>query len=65
VQALQAAAIPTLAISGGHHEAFEVVCDVLARELPAVRAVVRGAGHAVPRVGPAFNYVLERFLRRR
>jgi pimeloyl-ACP methyl ester carboxylesterase len=65
VRALQAAAIPTLTISGGHHEAFEVVCDVLARELPAVRAVVRGAGHAVPRVGPAFNYVLERFLRRR
>jgi pimeloyl-ACP methyl ester carboxylesterase len=65
VEALRRAAIPTLAISGGHHPAFEVVCDVLARDLAAVRAVVRGAGHAVPRVGPAFNEVLERFLRRR
>jgi pimeloyl-ACP methyl ester carboxylesterase len=65
VEVLQAAALPTLAISGGHHPAFEAVCDVLARDLEAVRAVVRGAGHAVPRVGAPFNQVLERFLLRR
>jgi pimeloyl-ACP methyl ester carboxylesterase len=65
VAALQAAGIPTLAVSGGHHPAFEVVCDVLARELPAVRGMVRGAGHAVPRAGEAFNRMLERFLNRR
>jgi hypothetical protein len=62
--ALRTAAIPALAVSGGHHPAFEVVCDVLARDLPAERAVVPGAGHAVPRAGAAFNRVLQDFLRR-
>jgi pimeloyl-ACP methyl ester carboxylesterase len=64
LDALRRASLPLLAISGGHHPAFEAVCDALARELGAERAVVPGAGHAVPRAGESFNDVLDGFLRR-
>jgi pimeloyl-ACP methyl ester carboxylesterase len=60
--ALRAAPFPKLVVSGGHHPAFEAVCDVLERELDAKRALVTGAGHSIPRVGEPFNEVLERFL---
>jgi hypothetical protein len=43
--------------------AFEAVCDLLERELKAERAVIRGAGHAVPRTGAPFNHRLEAFLK--
>lgn len=51
-----------LVVSGAHHPAFDAVCDVLEARLPAVRAVLQGAGHAVQRVGCRFNRELEAFL---
>jgi pimeloyl-ACP methyl ester carboxylesterase len=60
---LAATDFPKLVVSGGHSAAFEAVCDVLEQRLGAQRAVVRGAGHSVPRV-PAFNDVLLDFLGR-
>ena len=62
--ALRAAPFPKLVVSGGHHAAFDAVCDVLERELGAERAVVPGAGHSVPRTGEPFNAVLADFLAR-
>ena len=52
---------PKLVVSGGHHPAFDAVCDVLERELEAERAVLPGAGHAVQRA-PGFNERLQAFL---
>lgn len=60
--ALRDAPYPKLVVSGGHHPAFDAVCDVLERELGAEQAVVRGAGHSVPRTGEPFNDVLLGFL---
>ena len=62
--ALRVAPFPKLVVSGGHHAAFDAVCDVLERELGAERAVVPGAGHSVPRTGEPFNAVLADFLAR-
>ena len=53
-----------LVMSGGHSEAFDAVCDVLEERLGAERVVLRGAGHAVPRLGAPFNDVLESFVTR-
>ena len=61
---LRRAPFPKLVVSGGHHAAFDAVCDVLERELGADRAVVAGAGHSIPRAGEAFNAVLVDFLER-
>ena len=61
--ALAATAFPKLVVSGGHHEAFDAICDVLEERLGAERAVLRGAGHAVQRA-VGFNEVLADFLRR-
>ena len=58
---LQALPFPKLVVSGGHHPAFDAVCDVLERELDAERAILPGAGHAVQRV-PGFNERLRAFL---
>ena len=63
VEALARAAFPKLVVSGGHHAAFDAVCDVLERELRAERATIAGAGHTVQRTG-RFNARLEGFLRR-
>ena len=60
---LRARPFPKLVVSGGHHPAFDAVCDVLERELPALRAVVPGAGHGIPRA-PGLNDVLAEFLAR-
>lgn len=57
-------AFPKLVVSGAHHPAFDAVCDVLERELPAERAVIPGAGHSVQRTGEPFNRALESFLSR-
>jgi pimeloyl-ACP methyl ester carboxylesterase len=59
---LRAKPFPKLVVSGGHHPAFDAVCDVLEGELGAERAIVPGAGHSVQRVGGPFNQVLERFV---
>lgn len=63
LDALAAAPFPTLVVSGGHHPAFDAVCDVLEQRLGAERAVIPGAGHSVPRTGAPFNERLETFLR--
>jgi pimeloyl-ACP methyl ester carboxylesterase len=61
--ALVAASFPKLVVSGGHNPAFEAICDVLERRLPAERVVLSGYGHAIPR-HPDFNAVLGDFVRR-
>ena len=60
---LRALPFPKLVVSGGHHAAFDAICDVLERELAAERAVLPRAGHAVQRA-PGFNDVLADFLAR-
>lgn len=59
--ALRAAGFRILVVSGGHSEANEVICDTIARETSAERAVCRGRDHLVPEARE-FNAVLERFL---
>jgi len=61
---LARAPFPVLAVSGGHHPAFEAVCDVLAERLGAERAVLPGAGHSVQRLGEPFNALLASFVER-
>jgi pimeloyl-ACP methyl ester carboxylesterase len=60
--ALRAAPFPMLAISGGHMEGYEMICDVIAEGTGADRQVLAGMRHLVPDLGPAFNEVLETFL---
>jgi pimeloyl-ACP methyl ester carboxylesterase len=62
LEAITAAGIPVLVVSGGHHEGIEALCDALADRLDGRREILPGAGHAVPRA-PGFNDVLEDFLR--
>jgi pimeloyl-ACP methyl ester carboxylesterase len=62
LDSIKAASVPTMVVSGGHHEAIEAVCNGLAERLDARREVIPGAGHAVPRT-PSFNQILEDFLR--
>ena len=58
---LAAAPFPKLVISGGHHAAFDAVCDVLEERLRAERAVLPGAGHSVPRAPGYAERLLEFF----
>lgn len=62
LDAIAAAGLPVLIVSGGHHAAIEAICDGLAERLHARREILPGAGHAVPRA-PGFNEMLESFLR--
>ena len=39
---LSATSFPKLVVSGAHHPAFDAICDVLERELPAERLVLPG-----------------------
>jgi hypothetical protein len=55
---------PKLVVSGGHSKAFDAVCDVLEERLRALRAVLPGAGHWVPRLGEPLNELLRAFARR-
>jgi pimeloyl-ACP methyl ester carboxylesterase len=59
---LRDAPFDTLVVSGGHKEAYEVICDTIARETGAERAVCPGAAHVVPDTGEPFNTLLERFF---
>ncbi|WP_086661993.1 alpha/beta fold hydrolase [Lentzea kentuckyensis] len=59
--ALREAGFPILVVSGGHSEAQETICDTIARETSASRAICRGRDHLVPEA-PGFNAALERFL---
>jgi pimeloyl-ACP methyl ester carboxylesterase len=63
LDALARASFPTLVVSGAHHPAFDGICDVLERELPAERVVLPGYGHTVQR-HPDFNGVLASFVLR-
>jgi pimeloyl-ACP methyl ester carboxylesterase len=59
---IRAARVPALVASGDHLRGVETVCDHVARELGAERAVCPGAGHFVA-AAPGFAERLERFLR--
>lgn len=58
LDALAAARIPTLVVSGAHHAAFTGICDVLERALGAERADLPGFGHS-PHRHPRFAPLLE------
>ena len=62
LDAIVAAGLPAMVVSGDHNEGIEILCDALANRLRARREIVPGAGHAVPRA-PGFNDVLDEFLR--
>jgi pimeloyl-ACP methyl ester carboxylesterase len=62
LDALAAAGIPVMVVSGDHHRGIEALCDALSERLRARREIIPGAGHAVPRA-EGFNDVLEDFLR--
>jgi pimeloyl-ACP methyl ester carboxylesterase len=59
---LRRAPFPKLVVSGAHNSAFDRICDALQKGLDAERAVIRGAGHSVPRTGAPFNDRLEAFV---
>ena len=61
LERLRATPVRKLVVSGGHHPAFDAVCDELERELEAERADFPGAGHAV-QFAPGFNECLLAFL---
>lgn len=63
LEALARTSFPKLVVSGGHHSAFDGVCDVLVRRLHAEYRVLPGFGHAAQR-HPAFNDVLVDFVTR-
>lgn len=63
VEALGATPLPKLVVSGGHHPAFDAICDELTRGLGAERAVIQGAGHEVQSTGEPFNQALLRIWR--
>ena len=54
-------AMPALVLSGGHSQGLERLGDALAAGLGAERAVLTGAGHAVPRAD-GFNRRLGEFV---
>jgi pimeloyl-ACP methyl ester carboxylesterase len=58
---LRALPFPKLIVSGGHHAAFDAICDALERDLGAERVVCAGAGHGAQRA-PGFNDALADFL---
>ena len=63
LDALASTSFPKLVVSGAHHPAFDAICDVLQRELPAERAVLPGFGHVV-QLHPEFNGLLAGFVER-
>ncbi|MEI7760555.1 MAG: alpha/beta fold hydrolase [Thermoleophilia bacterium] len=61
LDALAAAPFPTLVVSGGHHPAFDAICDVLVSHLGAEHLVLPGYGHTAQQ-HPAFNDRLAAFI---
>ena len=61
---LAAAAFPKLVVSGGHSAGFEAICDDLAAQIGASRAVIAGAGHEVQFTGRPLNEALLALWRR-
>jgi pimeloyl-ACP methyl ester carboxylesterase len=62
LDAIAAAGLPALVFSGGHHAAFDAVCDLVADRLGAERVVISGRAHSVQRTGEPFNARLEAFV---
>jgi pimeloyl-ACP methyl ester carboxylesterase len=62
VEALRRQAFPKLLVSGQSTPVFEAICDRLAAEWQGSRRIFPGAGHAVQRIGPPFNELLESFV---
>src|SRR5262245_49252623 len=54
---------PKLIVSGAHHPAYDVICDVIERELRGERVVLPGYGHVAQR-HPDFNPMLADFVDR-
>jgi pimeloyl-ACP methyl ester carboxylesterase len=61
---LAAARFPKLIVSGGHSAGFEAICDDLAAQIGASRAVIEGAGHEIQFTGPPLNEALVTLWRR-
>jgi pimeloyl-ACP methyl ester carboxylesterase len=61
---LRAAAFPKLVVSGGHSAGFDAICDALAEQIGAARAVVPGAGHEIQFTGEPINDVFLGLWRR-
>ncbi len=55
---LASARFPKLVVSGGHSAGFDAICDDLAEQIGASRAVVAGAGHEVQFTGRPVNEAL-------
>lgn len=55
---LAAAPFPKLVVSGAHSSGFDAICDELAENIEASRAVVEGAGHEIQFTGTPINDVL-------
>jgi pimeloyl-ACP methyl ester carboxylesterase len=64
LEVLASVPFPKLVISGGHSRVFDGICDVLELRLPAQRAVLSGAGHSIPTLGPPVNDLLADFWTR-
>jgi len=60
LDAIRAAGVPVLVVSGDHLAPIERLCDLLAEDLVAERAVLGGHGHAIPRA-EGFNERLAAF----
>ena len=60
---LATATFPKLVVSGGHSAGFEAICDDLAAQIGASRAVIAGAGHEVQFTGQPLNEALVAFWR--
>ena len=63
LDALAATEFPKLVVSGGHHAAFDAVCDVLVERLGAEHLTLPGYGHTAQR-HPEFNATLAEFVSR-
>lgn len=55
---LAAAPFPKLVVSGAHSLGFDAICDDLAENIEARRAVIEGAGHEIQFTGTPINDVL-------
>lgn len=55
--------LSVLVVSGGHHEAFEAVCDELVQQLDARKVTITGAGHEVPMMADELSRELLAFWR--
>jgi pimeloyl-ACP methyl ester carboxylesterase len=55
---LASASFPKLLVSGGHSVGFDAICDDLAEQIGASRAVIEGAGHEIQFTGAPLNEAL-------